>query len=115
MRAFEFVSAEDSLKLLNTIFDKAFSEIDAQAQQQAREAMATATKPKQKKKRKRSVRSFKAPPMRKGTNPYPKPQPKAQLPSAQQKLAQPNNSAAPRLNNAPFGSKSHFSDDDNII
>ena len=51
MRAFEFISANDSLQLLRTIFNKAFAEIDAQAQRQKREALAA--KNKQAKKRAR--------------------------------------------------------------
>ena len=61
MRLFEFINAEEQLKLLQLIFDTTFSTIRQQAEQQAREKAEQARLTKLKPKRKSSSKAKSAP------------------------------------------------------
>lgn len=117
MRFFEFADAEAQLGLLRTIIDNTWAAIAKQAEEQKKaEAHRKANAKLKPRKRKGSmgkavtIPTPKPPPplpKPKVANPQPKSQPNAQLPTAQQNLAQPFNGAVSRLNNASFGAKSH--------
>ncbi|CAN1521933.1 hypothetical protein MCEMIEM28_01135 [Burkholderiaceae bacterium] len=119
MRFFEFADAEAQLGLLRTIIDNTWAAIAKQAEEQKKaEAQRKANAKLRPRKRKESMgKAIKVPtpkpppppPEPKVANPQHKPQPNAQLPTAQQNLAQPYNGAVSRLNNASFGAKSHTS------
>ncbi len=122
MRFFEFADAEAQLGLLRTIIDNTWAAIAKQAEEQKKaEAQRKATAKLKPRKRKGSMgKAVKMPtpkpppppPKPKVANPQPKSPPNAQLPTAQQNLAQPYNGAVSRINNASFGAKSHTSGGD---
>lgn len=123
MRFFEFADAESQLGLLRAIIDNTWAAIAKQAEEQKKaEAQRKANAKLKPRKRKGSMGTAikvptppPPPPKPKVANPQPKSPPNAQLPTAQQNLAQPYNGAVSRLNNASFGAKSHTFGGDNGV
>ncbi len=129
MRFFEFADAEAQLGLLRTIIDNTWAAIAKQAEKQKQaEAQRKANAKLKPRKRKAGMGKAVSVPTPKPPSPPlpPKPKPKAAnpqptsasnsgLPTTQQNLAQPYNSAVSRLNNASFGAKTHTFGGDNGI